>query len=68
MGDDRPPRRVHRLLDDLHEQTEDEPIPGGCERCNAYQTVEKVEDAMYALVVHHDAWCSFLRAREARAN
>ena len=63
-----PPRKVHRLLDDLFEQTDDQPIPGGCEMCDAFQTIEELDGGLYSLIVHHDDWCPFLRARGAGAN
>ena len=55
-------------LDDLFSQIEDEPIPGGCDQCDAYQTVVTVAPGVHSLTVHHDDWCPFLRAREAGAN
>lgn len=57
-------------LDDLFEQTEDQPIPGGCDQCDAYQvlTPDPVHDGIYHLQVTHDDGCPFLRAREARNN
>ena len=54
--------------DDLFEQAEDQPIPGGCDRCDAYQTVGEVSPGVWSLVVHHDDWCPFPRSREARTN
>ena len=68
MSNGRPFRKVHRLLGDLFGQTEDQPISGGCEACNAFQTVEEIEAGVYSLIVHHDDWCPFLRAREAGMN
>lgn len=32
-------------------------IPGGCEDCDAYQTVRS-EGSVHLLTVHHDDWCS----------
>jgi hypothetical protein len=55
-------------LDDLFGQTEDQPIKGGCERCNAFQTVEEIHPGVWSLTVHHDEWCPLLRAREAGSN
>lgn len=55
-------------VDDLFEQMEDQPIPGGCERCEAYLTVESLSPGVHIIQVHHDDWCSFLRARGARSN
>lgn len=43
-------------------------IRGGCESCDAYQTLDEVEVGVWSLIVHHDDWCPFLRARKAGAN
>jgi len=39
-------------------------IPGGCDHCDAYQTVEPIEAGAWRVVVHHDDWCPWLRGRE----
>jgi len=54
--------------DDLFAHIEDEPIPGGCPSCDAYQSLSEVEAGVWSLVIHHDDWCPFLRARESRMN
>ena len=43
-------------------------IPGGCDCCDAYQTLEEVAPGIHTLTVHHDDDCPFLRARQAEAN
>jgi hypothetical protein len=55
-------------LDNLLEQVEDQPIPGGCDRCDAYQTVETASPGIHTIRVHHDDWCPFLRAKESGSN
>ncbi len=55
-------------LDDLIGQVEDEPIPGGCNRCDAYQRLEQVAPGVNVLTVVHDDWCPFLRSRDAVSN
>lgn len=40
-------------------------IPGGCEDCDAYQTVRPGIAGVWHINVHHDSWCPFLAAREA---
>jgi len=57
-------------LDDLFEQTEDQPLPGGCDRCDAYQTMtaDPVHEGIFHLAIHHDDWCPFLRSREGKNN
>lgn len=43
-------------------------IPGGCEDCDAFQTVDRdtEEPAIWHVRVHHDDWCPTL-ARKKRA-
>jgi hypothetical protein len=41
-------------------------IPGGCDTCDAYQTVEPVQAGMWVINVHHDDWCPFLARYEGR--
>lgn len=55
-------------LEDLFNQIEDEPIPGGCDQCDAYQTVVTLSPGVHSLTVHHDDWCPALRAMKAGAN
>ena len=55
-------------LDDLMGQIEDQPIPGGCEECDAYQTVEMVKPGVHMIRVHHDDWCPALRAMKSGTN
>ena len=55
-------------LSDLLRQLGGEPIPGGCDLCDAYQIAEEVVPGVHSLTVHHDDWCPFLRAIEAEAN
>jgi hypothetical protein len=37
-------------------------IPGGCDHCDAYQTMDKDPDhpRIFHLRIHHDDWCPFL--------
>jgi hypothetical protein len=55
-------------LEDLFSQIEDEPIPGGCDQCDSYQTVKTVAPGIHSMIVHHDDWCPFLRSRKAGSN
>ena len=32
-------------------------MPGGCDDCDAYQTVTRESAGMYRLLVHHDHYC-----------
>jgi hypothetical protein len=32
-------------------------LPGGCDRCDAYQTVTPATAGVWAITVHHDDWC-----------
>jgi hypothetical protein len=42
-------------------------IPGGCDECDAYQTVRQVTDGIWSLTVHHDENCRFDRARVGKS-
>jgi hypothetical protein len=55
-------------LNDLFKKAAGKQIPGGCDLCDAYQTVEKQMPGMHVLTVHHDDWCPTLRALNAEAN
>ena len=57
-------------IGDLFRDFEDEPIRGGCDKCDAYQTMkpDPVHEGIFYLEVHHDPECPFLRKREARNN
>jgi len=55
-------------LSDLLNQFGDKRIPGGCDLCDAFQTIEQVEPGIHALTIHHDDWCPFLRSRSAGSN
>lgn len=55
-------------LDDLFDRAEGTKIPGGCDRCDAYQTVESSLLGVYIIRVHHDDWCPFLRQHRAHDN
>jgi hypothetical protein len=52
---------VARLLGPL----EGRRIPGGCDQCDAYQTVEPIEAGVWKTTVHHDDGCPVLAAYEA---
>lgn len=43
-----------------------ERIDGGCDHCDAYQTVDQVAPGVWSMVVHHDDWCPWLRRRQGR--
>jgi hypothetical protein len=39
-------------------------IPGGCDYCDAYQTVEPAAAGVWMCNVHHDDWCPWLGAQK----
>lgn len=41
-------------------------IPGGCDDCAAYQTVEQVAERVTILTVHHDDTCPAWQAMGGR--
>jgi hypothetical protein len=55
-------------LDDLFSDVGNGQTAGGCEHCDAVQTMEQIEPDIYSLVVHHDDWCPFVRAKAAERN
>lgn len=42
-------------------------ITGGCDHCDAYQTVSPVAAGVWSIAIHHDDWCPVLAASERRA-
>lgn len=57
----RPLRRT--CLDDLAAVIGDQRVRGGCDDCDAYQTMTKL-DGIFHITVHHDDYCPWLAARE----
>jgi hypothetical protein len=55
-------------LEDLFSQIEEEPIPGGCEQCDAYQALVTLAPGVYSMTVHHDDWCPALNAMNPGRN
>ena len=41
-------------------------IPGGCDYCDAYQTVDPAAAGVWMISVHHDERCPWFVAYEAR--
>lgn len=39
-------------------------IEGGCQHCDAYQTVDPMAAGAWVLTVHHDDWCPVLKAAQ----
>jgi hypothetical protein len=58
-------RPFRRHLVDLLGPLDGARIPGGCEDCDAYQTVEPVAEGVWSLTVHHDRACPAYLAMEA---
>jgi len=46
----------------------DQKIPGGCDRCDAYQVVTVLGEGVPSLVVHHTTDCPRWRSRAAASN
>jgi hypothetical protein len=55
-------------LDDLFGELKDRAIPGGCDSCDAYQTVETLSPGINIIHVNHDDWCPVYRSMKAKAN
>jgi len=43
-------------------------VPGGCDDCDAYQTVAAVERGIWVVTVHHDDDCPTLRRIRRRSS
>lgn len=50
---------------ELFDKIQDVNIWGGCDQCNAYQKVVKIEDGIWNMTVFHDDWCPIHGAEEA---
>jgi hypothetical protein len=55
-------------LEDLFSQVEDQPIPGGCDTCDASQTIRVVSPGVWVMDVVHEDWCTVPRAADAETN
>jgi hypothetical protein len=55
-------------IHDLFARLGDRQVPGGCDRCDSYQTLSEELPGLYALTVHHDDDCPTWRAMNAEAN
>ena len=58
-------RSFRRQLVDMLGPLDGARIPGGCDHCDAYQTVQPVSDGVWMCNVHHDDWCPWLAEHEA---
>ncbi len=56
-------RRGHVPLEDIRPAPR---LPGGCDDCAAYRTLEQHAPGVYVLLVHHDDTCPDYRAMRAR--
>jgi hypothetical protein len=36
-------------------------IEGGCDTCNAYQTIKTNKNGIHQINIHHDDWCPTLQ-------
>ncbi|MGI8578525.1 MAG: hypothetical protein ACR2KG_11590 [Nocardioidaceae bacterium] len=52
-------------LDPVHRATGNGRVPGGCDDCDAYQTLTK-QHGIFHITTHHDDTCPWLAARESR--
>ena len=57
---------IHALL--ASAATKGQHVRGGCDSCDAHQTLEEVDDGIWSLTVHHDDDCPVLRAAKAKTN
>ena len=52
-----PDRDIHDVLRDVLGPLEGARVYGGCDDCDAFQTVEPVMAGVWKITVHHDSWC-----------
>jgi hypothetical protein len=55
-------------FEEIFRKVEGSAIPGGCDTCDAYQTVETLTPGVHVIHVNHDDWCPTLRAMNAGSN
>ncbi len=66
MSNRRRPRRNKTALDTIAAAVGNQRIAGGCDDCDAYQTMTKRDDGVFRVTVHHDDTCPWLNARTTR--
>jgi hypothetical protein len=60
-------RTFRRQLVDMLAPLDGRQIPGGCDTCDAYQTVRPLTAGVWNITVHHDDECPTLARIEARS-
>ncbi len=60
------PREAVRPVPSALDRLTGRRLPGGCDDCTAYQTVEQQAPGVYLLTVHHDPTCPDYRAMRPR--
>jgi hypothetical protein len=48
------------MLRELTRRLRGRRVLGGCDECNAYQTMDEDAFGIFHIRVHHDDWCPFL--------
>ncbi len=61
MSNRKRPDRNKTALDTIAVAVGNQRISGGCDDCDAYQTVEPSGPGVYVLTVHHDPSCPYYR-------
>lgn len=59
----RRPSPAQRNLTNVFGPLDGARIPGGCDYCDAYQTVVPGGVGIWHMTTHHDDWCPWLAAR-----
>jgi hypothetical protein len=54
------PDPVRQHLDNATAALSGQRVPGGCDTCDAYQTLRRAGEGVYLIAVHHDDWCPVL--------
>jgi hypothetical protein len=58
---DPPPDRDRNWINRWAAALDGARIPGGCDSCDAYQTVHVIDAGITRINVHHDDWCPTYR-------
>lgn len=48
-------------ISDLFASYEGLEVAGGCDRCDAFQTLRTDDDGIHRITVHHDSWCPIVK-------
>lgn len=59
-------RRLRRSVPSVLDAMTGHRMPGGCDDCTAFQTLDRHDSGVYLLTVHHDDTCPSYRGMTSR--